>query len=178
MKIAKSTIKGYQKRIDDEISRAEKNSEGKQKERNDKITQMKEEVAALKAQKDDAEAARREHDERARELQHAGNLAQTEQRVLQEKIVSLDAQISQCRAQQNNSLAPYGNRLREVLNEIGSRNWRGEIPVGPFGQHVKVKDMRYANVLRSYLGNAMSSFAVTNADDRRQLKEILDKYNK
>ena len=65
-----------------------------------------------------------------------------------------------------------------VLAEIGRSKWIGDKPVGPFGMFVKLKDPRWAEILRNQLGSIMSSFAVTNAKDRSQLSQILQRTGK
>jgi hypothetical protein len=56
--------------------------------------------------------------------------------------------------------------------------WHGDVPVGPLGMHVKLKEMAWADLMRIQLGGLMSAFAVTDARDRPQLKRLLDQTKK
>jgi structural maintenance of chromosomes protein 6 len=68
----------------------------------------------------------------------------------------------------------YGPWMPQVLSIIQNTRWVGEMPVGPFGRHVKLKDKKWARVLRVGIGNFLGGFAVTNHKDRVTLKKILD----
>lgn len=68
----------------------------------------------------------------------------------------------------------YGPWMPQVLGMIQSTRWVGEKPIGPLGMHVKLKDKKWARVLRVGIGNFLGGFAVTNHQDRLTLKKILD----
>ena len=69
-------------------------------------------------------------------------------------------------------LAPYGVRLEELMSVIGRTRWQGEVPIGPLGVGVKLKQMKYENVIHTQLGSLLSSFAVTTPADARQLRTL------
>jgi hypothetical protein len=87
--------------------------------------------------------------------------------------MGLREQIQRCIEQQNNSLAPYGRDLKNVLDHIGKMRWHGQKPLGPLGVYVKVKDRIWADLLRNVIGSHMSSFAVTDPRDLPALKKLL-----
>jgi structural maintenance of chromosomes protein 6 len=68
----------------------------------------------------------------------------------------------------------YGEQMPEILRAIDNAQWRGQKPLGPLGLYVKLKDKKWADVLRVGIGNALGNFAVTDHADRNQLKKILD----
>lgn len=70
--------------------------------------------------------------------------------------------------------AIYGNWVEKVLKIIQNTRWAGEKPLGPLGLHLKLKDKKWARVMRLGIGNLMGSFAVTSYQDRLTLKKILD----
>lgn len=86
--------------------------------------------------------------------------------------------IEQCRQQGGDDIRLFGNNLGAVLDIIDKEKWYGEVPVGPFGLFVKVKDPKWAMVMRIQLGQLMSSFAVTDNRDRYKLRQILDHQRK
>jgi len=88
------------------------------------------------------------------------------------------ANIEQCKHQGGNDINFFGNNLAAVLLLIEKENWYGEMPVGPFGLFVSVKDPKWAMVMRIQLGQLMSSFLVTDNRDRYKLRQMLDHHKK
>ena len=88
-------------------------------------------------------------------------------------VVGLQEQIQRCTEQQNNSLAPYGRDIKNVLERIKGMRWHGQMPLGPLGVYVKAKDRVWADLLRNVLGSHMASFAVTDGRDLPVLKKLL-----
>ena len=88
------------------------------------------------------------------------------------------ANIEQCRHHGGSDINLFGNRLDTVLLLLQKEKWYGEIPVGPFGLFVTTKDSKWAMVMRTQLGQLMSSFAVTDNRDRHKLRQILNLHNK
>jgi len=70
--------------------------------------------------------------------------------------------------------AIYGPGVPDVLRVIDSTRWVGINPVGPLGMHVRLKDQKWATVLRIGLGYLMGGFAVTNMQDCKTLRIILN----
>ncbi|KAI8335914.1 hypothetical protein BC941DRAFT_66438 [Chlamydoabsidia padenii] len=60
--------------------------------------------------------------------------------------------------------------LQAIANE---RRWRGQPPVGPFGQYMNLKYPEFAEVMEISLGNNLSNFAVENFQDQALLRQIL-----
>jgi len=112
--------------------------------------------------KGEASALRAQGDEIDRHIQTEKN-----------SVMGTREQIQRCLEQQNNSLAPYGRDLKNVLDRIGKMRWHGQKPLGPLGVYVKVKDRIWADLLRNVIGSHMSSFAVTDPKDVPALKKLL-----
>jgi chromosome segregation ATPase len=73
----------------------------------------------------------------------------------------------------------YGEGAVKVVNEIGrQRNRFKEVPVGPIGLHIKVKDgkQEWAGSIENAIGSSLSGFIVTNHDDRRVLQDIIRRF--
>lgn len=178
MKTTRFTIENFERRIADENARAAHNSLAKRQERESKLEEVKEAILRLEAEHGAAVQAEREASSAVDELRSAGEASMATKDTLQKQVLNLETQINRCKLQKKNTLAVYGNNMDVVLKEINGKRWRGEMPIGPLGQYVKLRDMRYADIIRINLGGVMSSFAVTDAQDRRQLKEILEKHKK
>jgi chromosome segregation ATPase len=123
---------------------------------------LKQSEALIHEKKNEATALRTQGDEVERNIEAAKN-----------SVMGLREQIQRCVEQQNNSLAPYGQNLKNVLDHIGRTRWHGQKPLGPLGVYVKLKDRTWADLMRSVLGTHMSSFAVTDAKDLPVLKKLL-----
>ncbi|CAE6540561.1 unnamed protein product [Rhizoctonia solani] len=95
---------------------------------------------------------------------------------LQNDISSAQQNIQRLEDSQRNSINKFGSNLHRALADIDQHNWKGQKPVGPLGQFVELKEGRWAELMRIYLGSLMASFAVTDARDREPLSKILQKY--
>jgi chromosome segregation ATPase len=74
------------------------------------------------------------------------------------------------RSARGNRLAAYGPNIPQLMQSIErEKGWRQK-PVGPIGVHLKLKDMEWAPVLESVIGNTLNAFCVTNHHDRRLLE--------
>ena len=123
---------------------------------------LKQTEALIVDKKSEVDAIRAQGDEIDRDVQVEKNSS-----------MGLREQIQRCIEQQNNSLAPYGRDLKNVLDHIGKMRWHGQTPLGPLGVYVKVKDRIWADLLRNVIGSHMSSFAVTDPRDLPALKKLL-----
>ncbi|KZT28345.1 P-loop containing nucleoside triphosphate hydrolase protein [Neolentinus lepideus HHB14362 ss-1] len=170
-----SVIEDLQKKIDEETTKLEAQTKFKRDEIEQKIQNTREELRNVEEQLKDVRAQIQEKNVELRNASQAGEDAERLRNQAQKEIESAQGAVAEARAQENNSLAVYGRDMKRVLEMIKSARWYGGQPVGPLGVHVKVKDPeRWAPVLRATMGGMMSSFAVTDARDRAQLKRILD----
>ena len=110
------------------------------------------------------------------ESSHAeGSRLNNEQNAMRQRIVECEEQIRRCEEMERSKYAQFGNKMDWVIQQIRSRQWYGQMPVGPFGMYVKVKDpARWGDLLRVVIGGAMGSFAITDARDRPALAKILN----
>jgi chromosome segregation ATPase len=130
-------------------------------------TELKQTEALVLDKRSEVSSLQKQGEEADREIQTAKNF-----------VMGLREQIQRCVEQQNNSLAPYGRNLKNVLERIDKMKWHGQKPLGPLGVYVKVKDRVWAELLRIMLGSHMSSFAVTNSRDVHVLKRLLSENGK
>lgn len=94
---------------------------------------------------------------------------------LQQEMQNLQGALQRLQhAQGAGPLAPYGQNMQAVVNEINRRKWVGRKPLGPLGLHVKLKDMKWKRLVEANLGNMMHSWAVTSGEDVRQLRDVFN----
>ncbi|ELU44338.1 Smc5-6 complex SMC subunit Smc6 [Rhizoctonia solani AG-1 IA] len=95
---------------------------------------------------------------------------------LREAITSVQHNIKRLEDSQRNAINRFGSNLHRALVDIDRHAWKGQKPLGPLGQYVDLKDGRWAELMRIYLGGLMASFAVTDARDREPLSKILQNH--
>jgi structural maintenance of chromosomes protein 6 len=160
--------------IDDETRRMEADTQAKRD--------------AVRARLDAADGALREAEERLRAVnaqivarkeeadavrEEGRGLADAKAR-LQREIEGLEEQIARARDAVSHRLAPYGRGVDALVERVRQARWHGEVPVGPFGAHVRVREPEmWAALMRVQLGNLMFRFAITDARDRPALQKML-----
>ncbi|KIJ26663.1 hypothetical protein M422DRAFT_55403 [Sphaerobolus stellatus SS14] len=129
-------------------------------------------------------------EEELREIQHQpGHLArmvqdvETEGRKIsddikrtRDDITGIEASLEQFKRKDGDDLRLFGNNIAQVIDTVQNQQWSGKMPVGPFGLYVANKDPQWVMVMRAQLGTNMSSWAVTNNNDRNKLKQILERF--
>ena len=164
----------YTRHIAEEEHRLAADTQVKRDELNRKLENARAAVSrADQANKDLLEAKRQKLAEQET-IKEKGLAAEARKNGAQERIAAAQSMISQCKEKSRNALAPYGRDIKSVLDQIAKMGWHGEPPIGPLGLYVKLKDTRWADLMRIQLGGLMSAFAVTDARDRPQLKKLLD----
>lgn len=173
-----TTIKSLQKQIEDENARLKHMTHGKREETQSKLDKAIEECRQAE---DDISRLKADGDRLLAEQ----NEAQTKGKGLQQELNTEKSHIDHCKAQvdmiarrEQTKLAPFGSNLEQVHAEIPKMRWHGRPPVGPLGQYVKVRDARWAPLLRVRLGGGMAMFAVTDPRDRQQLDALLKRHGK
>ncbi|KAG2151338.1 P-loop containing nucleoside triphosphate hydrolase protein [Suillus clintonianus] len=167
-------IENYTRNIAEEERRLAADTQVKRDELNRKLQSARTDVTnADQAHKDFLEAQRQKLAQQEG-IKTKGQAAEAKKNSAQERVAAVQSMISQCKEKGQNALAPYGRDIKAVLDQIAKMRWHGDVPVGPLGIHVKLKDMAWADLMRIQLGGLMSAFAVTDARDRPQLKRLLD----
>lgn len=171
-------IRNYAINIAEEERRLAADTQVKRDELNRKLESARADVtSADQAHKDFLEVKRQKLAEQD-DIKRRGLAAEAKKNSAQERVVAALSMISQCKEKGQNALAPYGQDIKGVLAQIAKMKWHGDVPVGPLGIHVKLKEMAWADLMRIQLGGLMSAFAVTDARDRPQLKRLLDQTKK
>jgi structural maintenance of chromosomes protein 6 len=154
-----------------------KNASRSQSAQDELVKQLEEAESAVvraKSELREAEAVIPEKQTEASEIRTMGEQLEREQRQMQTTLEDMRNGILNIKSQIHNKLAAFGKNMNQVMERIQQSHWYGKRPVGPFGQYVKVRDPgRWAGIMRNQIGGLMSSFAVTDARDRAQLRKIL-----
>lgn len=170
----KEAMQEFETRMAAEKARIADFSQSKQDELNQRLQQATLDVQNAEADLKQAEALVLEKKNEVTDLGIQGEEADREVQRAKNSVMGVREQIQRCKEQQNNSLAPYGQNLKKVLERIGGMRWHGQKkPLGPLGVYVKLKDHVWADLLRVVLGSHMSSFVVTDPRDLPVLKNVL-----
>ncbi|KAJ7244992.1 P-loop containing nucleoside triphosphate hydrolase protein [Mycena haematopus] len=173
IKTANNQIDEYQAAIDKEQERLEKDTESKREETQRKLAGARADVAAAEVALKDIRDRRSALDDELRLHKDAGTAAESRQSELRAEVNNCDSAVQNCLKADTDRYAAYGNNIQRVVAQIKQARWHGQTPLGPFGIHVKVRDQKWADLLRSQLGSLLSSFAVTDTRDIPALKKIL-----
>jgi chromosome segregation ATPase len=173
LKKTKDAMQQLETRMAAEKARIAEFSQSKQDELNQRLKQATVDVQNAEADLKQAEALVVEKKNEAKDLGVQGEEADREIQAAKTSVMGVREQIQRCKEQQNNSLVPYGQNLKKVLERIGGMRWHGQKPLGPLGVYVKLKERVWADLLRVVLGSHMSSFVVTDPRDLPALKNVL-----
>lgn len=92
-------------------------------------------------------------------------------------IAKLNGEVQNLKANGSNGLVTYGPNVPTLVEQINKRNWRGEKPVGPVGNHIKLLDIKWSGILEKQLANQLNAFLVSNHQDKEDLLKIMDRLN-
>ena len=173
LKKTKDAMQQLETRMAAEKARLAEFSQSKQDELSQRLQQATLDVQNAEEDLKQAEALVRDKKNEASGLHTQGEETDREIQVARNSVMGLREQIQRCVEQQNNSLALYGRNLKNVVERIRQMRWNGQKPLGPLGVYVKLKDHVWADLLRTVLGNNMSSFAVTDGRDVPALRKLL-----
>ncbi|KDR83091.1 hypothetical protein GALMADRAFT_238908 [Galerina marginata CBS 339.88] len=170
-------IEGLEKSMGEEARRMAVNTQGKQEETQRKLEGARTNISSLEAEIGELIRERKDKGTTAESREAQGRELERKLKDLQDTIGNCEATISRAKQMEKDALVPYGKDIKHVLEKIKTMRWHGELPLGPLGMYVKAKDPRtWGELLRNQLGNYLLAFAVTDARDRPQLKQLLSNY--
>jgi structural maintenance of chromosomes protein 6 len=165
-------------RIAEETRRMEAHSQARQEETVRKLQQARAEVDEIDARLKEIAVTDQAKRAENNEIKAKGDQLDATRVNAEKRIMQINEMMKQCNQQKENALNPYGNNMKELMDQIGAQ-WHGEKPLGPLGLYVQVKEPElWADLLRSQLSHLLTAFALTDARDRPQLKRMLDKSRK
>lgn len=173
-----TSIQEIDRNIAAEMARMAQDTQEKRDTHKRKVAEAEANVAAQEAVIQQNSASKLENQRRIDSLKKEGEEKEAEMKELREKIVAIDNAISQLQRSENNKYAAYGPGMAQVVGRIQQMKWYGDVPLGPLGTHVKIKDPdAWADLLAQMLRPQLTSFAITDPRDREPLKKLLDQAN-
>jgi len=178
MKTERTNIKGVERKIEEEAKRMATHTNERRERARAKLEDAKKAVETAETRLKSFEDQAREKEAEVNDIQREGERFQASRDQAKTRVQECEAQIKVARESEKNVLAPYGSGIEAVIREVQTTRWHGQQPLGPLGRFVKLKDPRWADVLRVNLSGTMVSWAVTDARDRAPLKALLERYGK
>ncbi|TFY54390.1 hypothetical protein EVJ58_g8895 [Rhodofomes roseus] len=169
-------IAEYDAQIAAEREKIEARSQVKREETDRKIDEAQNAYDEAEAQLADFRTRKAELEQEAQTVENEGKTLKAQKDEAQREIMNANGALQQHQDAEKNKLAPYGNRMDQVLAAIERTNWYGNRPVGPLGLYVKVKEPIWAPLMRVQLGGLMTAFAITDSRDRAQLGQLLKQH--
>ncbi|EJD06049.1 P-loop containing nucleoside triphosphate hydrolase protein [Fomitiporia mediterranea MF3/22] len=173
LKTAKNTIEDLQERIATETRKLQEDKKAEQEERQRKLEAAKKAVSEHEARRNEINDHLRQFEEDMGPLKT--KVADTETTLQNSKATmeSCSRRLNELNRQAVDSVSVYGNNLQQILERISTMTWHGKKPVGPLGLYVSLRERQWTDIIRATLGSYMTSFAVTDARDRVQLRKLL-----
>ncbi|KAJ6621808.1 hypothetical protein B0H10DRAFT_2162890 [Mycena sp. CBHHK59/15] len=176
IKSTNKQIEEYKAAIEAERKRLEIDTHAKREETQSKLADAREAVTTADGKFADVQKRKADAEAELARLRAVGNAAQARRDELRAQILECDTAMTTCARAESDRFAAYGSSIQQVVARIGQTRWMGTPPIGPFGIHVRVRDARWGDVLRTQLGGLLSSFAVTDTRDQPTLKRILAEF--
>ncbi|KAF8073492.1 hypothetical protein FPV67DRAFT_1576115 [Lyophyllum atratum] len=162
-------------KINEETRRMEANTQAKHDETQRKLDAARSAVDEAQSTIEALSLQIREGQDKNDAVKKEGEAADQALNKIRGNIQSCQGMIQRAIDAQKNSLIPYGNNMKTVLDRIKTMSWTGDPPLGPLGLHVKARDPKtWGELLRLQLKGLLTAFAVTNGNDRAKLKKLLD----
>ncbi|CAK5284121.1 unnamed protein product [Mycena citricolor] len=166
-------VKEYQENIDAEKARIAANNEGKRKDYERRLEAARKDHKQAQEIMRSWEQQKVAAEEEKRKLDNEAHASQSLLDDLHSQVRDCESAIENSKRAEKNQFAAYGNHIQEVIQAIKRSRWHGEVPLGPLGIYVRLKDSRWTDLLQTQLGKTLSSFAVTDGRDVAPLKKIL-----
>lgn len=170
-------IESLTKRIEDydrEIAARDAIGDGetqKQRELRETIDRIKTIQRNLKDKSSVAQRSIPQLENEVKESDIALNRAQQRLRDFGDQIRDVQGRHDNLSQQRTDPLVAFGPHVRHILRRIQNAQWDRQ-PLGPIGQYVKLKDMRYKQIAESVLSRTLCGFVVTTQRDMNRLSEI------
>ncbi|KLO12587.1 P-loop containing nucleoside triphosphate hydrolase protein [Schizopora paradoxa] len=174
---SKRLIEHYTKEINAETAKLQEDKQAEREERERKMDAVKAEIEGLDGQLRIVNDDMRTEQGRQTELGDQIRAQETEMANAQSTMNQCSNAIDRVVREMKNRLDVFGSNMEAVLARIRTQQWRGQIPTGPLGRFVTVKDPTWRHVLQTQIGQMMFAFAITDPADRPALKRILQETN-
>lgn len=167
-------IEGIEKAKLVESQKMAVNTQAKRDETQAKIAAAKTTISGFEALLSELSIRRRNVGLEADQLREDGKEPERKMAECERVLKDNDECIAAARQRENDAYIPYGKNMKQLLDQIRKVQWKGDMPLGPFGLYVTAKDPEtWGKILRSQLANFLISFGVTDARDGPVLKRML-----
>ena len=164
--------------IDAENKRDETSSRSKREEAQKQIGQIEDKEQKLKDERTVTVDKIRELENTIKTIRNEGEVVERQIEGLKGEYIGVENSLRSLAQAEKDTLAPLGKNIRGVLAAIKKAHWHGDVPLGPYGMYVQLREAAYGDLLRHRLGQLLTSFAVTDARDRKPLLKILQEHGK
>lgn len=189
------SLKAEQRRIDQSVKSLNLAIEGLKQEIIDEnkrladiaggdIARRQEEIAQRRAEADEAEEKLNQHQGRFKNLQDAVNDAEQNAKQATIPIQKQKKEIDQAETllkslsrDRGQTLSGFSEKMPQLLAAIAREKSFNQRPVGPVGNHVRLKKPEWSAVIEQSLNNTLNSFIVTSKKDMNILMQIMQRVN-
>lgn len=174
MQTLDSQVEELNRNIEEQTRRTNLDNQAKLLETQRKIREAEEVVEAAGREIHDLNLERQKVILQAKQIETDGKAKDEQKANIEKGIKHCISMIDSAKRAETDSLIPYGNNIKQLLDKIKSTRWVGDVPLGPLGQYVKAKHPEtWGHILRARLASYFLAFAITDARDRPKLKQLL-----
>lgn len=148
------------------------------------IARRQEEIAQRRAEADEAEEKLNQHQGGFKNLQDAVNDAEqnAKQATLpiqkqKKEIDQAETMLKSLSRDRGQTLSGFSEKMPQLLSAIAHEKSFNQRPVGPVGNHVRLKKPEWSAVIEQSLNNTLNSFIVTSKKDMNILMQIMQRVN-
>lgn len=148
------------------------------------IARRQEELAHRRAEADEAEEKLNQHQGGFKDLQDAVRDADQIVKQVTAPIQKQKREIDQAETllrslskDRGQALSGFSEKMPQLLNAIAREKSFNQRPVGPVGNHVRLKKPEWSAVIEQSLNNTLNSFIVTSKKDMNILMQIMQRLN-
>lgn len=146
------------------------------------IARRQEEIAQRRAEADEAEEKLNQHQGGFKSLQDALNDAEQNAKQVTIPIQKQKKEIDQAETllkslsrDRGQTLSGFSEKMPQLLAAIAREKSFNQRPVGPVGNHVRLKKPEWSAVIEQSLNNTLNSFIVTSKKDMNILMQIMQR---
>jgi chromosome segregation ATPase len=190
-----TTLKAEQRRIDQSIKSLDSQIEALKQQIADEnkrladiaggdIARRQEEIAQRRAEADEAEEKLNQHQGGFKYLQDAfrdaeQNVTQATAPIQKQKkeIDHAETLLRSLSLDRGQALSGFSEKMPQLLSAIARETSFNQRPVGPVGNHVRLKKPEWSAVIEQSLNNTLNSFIVTSKKDMNILMQIMQRVN-
>ncbi|CAH7690120.1 hypothetical protein PPACK8108_LOCUS25366 [Phakopsora pachyrhizi] len=170
-------IHAQQKEIDAENAKSLRNTTSSRQQSIDRVKELRIEIETIEGSLKDIQDSLGRINESGREANMRCKAVDADLQSIDKEIRQLHNTIQQTENAQSNRLHAYGQNAQKLRQAIDNERSWSEIPLGPLGMHIQLKENIWAPVLEIALGTSLNSYLVTNRNDEQKLRSLMSRCN-